>query len=154
MPLPTTEDAATNAKTTPTNSRNPSRKGRRRRGRNDRRAGIGSAKSFITEVEDPDKFERISVSSVAIDGFRMLYKTEARTESMFDMTSKLWPVEPKKQTMKWFLADTHHMREQHPSEVAPRPVKPYTSIIKTLGHHRAALQHPTTTIQHAIIEEE
>ncbi|XP_052797299.1 uncharacterized protein LOC128229423 [Mya arenaria] len=148
MPLPTTEEAASTRKTTPTNSRNVSRRGRRRKTRNDRRAGIGSARTFLTDVEDSEKFERISVTSCSIDGFKMLYKNDARMESMFDMTSKLWHIEPKKRNMKWFLADTHHMKEQNPSEVVPRSVKPYTSIIKTIGHHRP------TAIQQTIIEEE
>lgn len=142
MPIPTTAESTD--KSTAANSRNTSRRGRRRRPQ-DRRSGLASARSNMTAVEETEKFERVSVSSIQMDGFSMLYKTDARTDSVFDMTLRLWQVEPKKRGLKWFLADTHHTKEQHPSEIVQRSVKPYTSIVKTISHK---------PIQPTIVEED
>lgn len=135
----------------------PSRKGRVTRRFSERRTSISS--SFRSSLPLPDIEERIerpertSVTSYQVDGYKMLYKTDDRTENFLDTTARMWHFEPKKANKTWFLGNTFHTKtETHPSEIViPRKNKPFTSIIRTV--QRQTVRPLPDTIIESIREE-
>jgi len=158
MPLPTTASkAAESTTTTPL----ASRRGRRMRRFSERRTSLASEKrtgiaSSRTSFALPDieHVERVSVTSVRIDGFKMIYKTDEPTDCVLDKTSKLWNFEPKKANKSWFLSNTYHTKTETPPNdiLMPRKLKPYTSIIRNM--QRQFVRKPTTIVESIAEEEE
>lgn len=156
MPLPTSTSKAVSAsnRSTPIVGRR-NRKTRRFSGR---RTSIASSLRSLQPLPDVEEradrisIERVSIASHQIDGFKMLYKTDERTDNVLDMTSKLWKFEPKKANKNWFLGNIHHTKTETPPNeiVIPRRIKPYTSVIRTV--QRQVIRKPI--IVESIVEED
>ncbi|XP_053400583.1 uncharacterized protein LOC123558409 [Mercenaria mercenaria] len=103
MPLPTTERASAESKASPLNRSIHSRKSKKSRTR-EKRGTLGRLSSgALPPVEDTEKIDIQSVASYRVDDFKMLHKTDDRTQSLLDLTARLWHIEPKKHNKSWFL---------------------------------------------------
>lgn len=158
--IPTPASKSDSKATTP----RAGRRSRRTRRFSERRASLPSGRRtsiasslrsslHLPDVERNERFDRESVTSVQIDGFKMLYKTDDRVETILDKTSKLWNFEPKKANKNWFLGNIHHTKAETPPNeiIIPRKMKPYTSYIRTI--QRQFVRKPTTVVE-CIAEEE
>lgn len=163
MPIPTTEKASATSKASPVNRPSHSRKSKKSRTR-ERRGALGRrSSSSLPAIEDPEKFERISVASYRVDEYKMLHKTDDRTKSLLDLTAKIWNIEPKRHNKAWFLGpDNQHKNIPEPAvsfENMPKQTKPFTTYVnlvrpvpKVESHVK---KHESTIAKHeTIIEEE
>ncbi|XP_045204502.2 uncharacterized protein LOC123557222 [Mercenaria mercenaria] len=161
MPLPTTERASAESKASPLNRSIHSRKSKKSRTR-EKRGTLGRLSSgALPPVEDTEKIDIQSVASYRVDDFKMLHKTDDRTQSLLDLTARLWHIEPKKHNKSWFLGpDSKNVPEPTVSfENMPRQSKPFTTfvnLVRPLARIEHNLnKHENTVAKHeTIIEEE
>ena len=66
----------------------------------------------LPETENLDKLERLSLSSMAIDSFKWLHKTEARTDNYMKFSRNMWHDAPRRGSKQWFLGQESKVEKE------------------------------------------
>lgn len=155
MPLPTTAQASASNRATPVTK--PSSR-RSRRSRFSRKGIAGRLHSGrMPDVEEPERFDIASISSNIIDEFRMIYKSDIKTQSVLDLTSKRWQYDQRKHNKAWFLGPENQKNVPEPTvsfENMPKKTKPFTSMVNLVRPHARHHEERKVIKQETIIEEE